>query len=523
MDGMTNISRPAWSVRRLFARSATMAAVVVLLASCEQSLLSVVQNDVKASTAPKNPTIEVYRGGTQITNGATYDFGSQPNGSDFDVVFTLKNTGSGDLTLSANPAVSPSNITAGFSVYTLPASIIAAGSSSNVVIRFHPNTAITYNATATIVSNATNLPSFSFTVTGVGVAPDTIPPTGSIAISGGAQYTQGTTINLVLSATDTGGGTVQQMLIGNDAGFTGNSWEPYATTRVWTLTTGDALKTIYVRYKDTSSNPSGIYSVTITLDTVNPSFTTVTPANNTTNVSRTSTVVFNFSENMDQTTFTTASVKLTEVETSSSITCTLSKTATTATLTPSAPLKFGYAYRASVTAAIKDLSGRILSNPGNVSTFRVLDDYFENPNDNNASARAFDVSSGGMGPADIRTVQFQSGALNSVAILGDTADFYKITISPSDAFTLHVRAYFSDAAGTLQAAGTDEIILYLTHAGAGLGGIQTIVTSAANDKSYDYDLSTGGLSGDFIILVYNNSGTANLRTYNLWWWAEPGI
>jgi len=58
------------------------------------------------------------------------------------------------------------------------------------------------------------------------------------------------------------------MCISNTSSCT--AWETYATTRAWTLTTGDGTKTVYVWYKDGAGNISTLYSDTIILDTTAP-------------------------------------------------------------------------------------------------------------------------------------------------------------------------------------------------------------------------------------------------------------
>ncbi|MFY9397803.1 MAG: PKD domain-containing protein [Desulfomonilia bacterium] len=95
---------------------------------------------------------------------------------------------------------------------------------------------------------------------------DTTPPTGSVVINGGAATTSSRTVTLTLSATDSGGSVVG-MRFSND----GKSWSSevsYATSRQWTLTSGDGLKTVYANFKDASGNwMSSPASDTITLIT----------------------------------------------------------------------------------------------------------------------------------------------------------------------------------------------------------------------------------------------------------------
>jgi hypothetical protein len=92
---------------------------------------------------------------------------------------------------------------------------------------------------------------------------DTTAPTGSITINSGAPYTSSTSVTLELSAQDAGSG-VFQMRISND-GTNWSDWEPYATSKAWTLTSGDGTKTVNVQYQDNAGNVSGSYTATIIL------------------------------------------------------------------------------------------------------------------------------------------------------------------------------------------------------------------------------------------------------------------
>ncbi len=105
--------------------------------------------------------------------------------------------------------------------------------------------------------------------------PDTTPPTGSVTINGGASATNTAAVALTLAATDTSG-PVAQMQFSND-GTTYSAWEAYGTSRTWTLTSGDATKTVYAKFKDTAGNVSAPVSDTITLDMTPPSLSITSP------------------------------------------------------------------------------------------------------------------------------------------------------------------------------------------------------------------------------------------------------
>jgi hypothetical protein len=98
---------------------------------------------------------------------------------------------------------------------------------------------------------------------------DTAGPTGSIVIEGDADYAVSNSVVLTLSASDETGSGVVQMRFSID-GVSWGSWEPYATTKGWALTTGDGTKAVYVQYRDAAGNASTVYEDTIFLDTADP-------------------------------------------------------------------------------------------------------------------------------------------------------------------------------------------------------------------------------------------------------------
>lgn len=80
-------------------------------------------------------------------------------------------------------------------------------------------------------------------------APDRASPSGTVAINGGT--TGSPNITLALSASDTGGAGIRDMMISNTADFTGAVWEPYRAMTDWTLRGGSAgMRTVYVKFCD---------------------------------------------------------------------------------------------------------------------------------------------------------------------------------------------------------------------------------------------------------------------------------
>jgi hypothetical protein len=91
---------------------------------------------------------------------------------------------------------------------------------------------------------------------------DTTPPTGTIKINSGAATTGSRVVTLNLYATDTQGQVVSMQLSNDGTSYTEAA---YASTYQWTLAAGDGVKTVYVRFKDSSGNVSAAVSDAIEL------------------------------------------------------------------------------------------------------------------------------------------------------------------------------------------------------------------------------------------------------------------
>jgi FtsP/CotA-like multicopper oxidase with cupredoxin domain len=92
----------------------------------------------------------------------------------------------------------------------------------------------------------------------------------SFLINNGAPRTNRNAVLLTLSAVDPVGVDTMQF---SDDGVNYTSEEPYATGKAWTLSQGDGLKTIYVRFRDKSLPSGHLYepiTASIVLDTVAP-------------------------------------------------------------------------------------------------------------------------------------------------------------------------------------------------------------------------------------------------------------
>ena len=103
---------------------------------------------------------------------------------------------------------------------------------------------------------------------------DAASPQGTILINGGAEFTNGSTVSLELTATDPGTSPsgVFEMRFSND-GSTWGAWEPVGPMSVWALSPGDGPKTVHAQYRDGVLNEStGPITDEITRDTQPPFF-----------------------------------------------------------------------------------------------------------------------------------------------------------------------------------------------------------------------------------------------------------
>ena len=94
------------------------------------------------------------------------------------------------------------------------------------------------------------------------------PTGGGFTINSGATYTRLTSSTLNITCPTDSWATVQ-MAYGTSASPT--NWESCTTSASQTLTSGDGLKTVYVRFKDGGENFTSDYTQTITLDQTSPS------------------------------------------------------------------------------------------------------------------------------------------------------------------------------------------------------------------------------------------------------------
>jgi hypothetical protein len=81
---------------------------------------------------------------------------------------------------------------------------------------------------------------------------DPVLPQGFITINDGASTTTSPNVTLTIAASP----DTVEMLISNDPGFAGAVWEPFATSKSWTLAGSSGLQFVYARFRDSADNVS---------------------------------------------------------------------------------------------------------------------------------------------------------------------------------------------------------------------------------------------------------------------------
>ncbi|MCK4443820.1 MAG: Ig-like domain-containing protein, partial [Thermoplasmata archaeon] len=181
------------------------------------------------------------------------------------------------------------------------------------------------------------------------------PPTGSIIINDGDEYSTSTTVTLALTYSG-GSSAVSQVRYSNDGVWDTENWEAPAPTRSWTLESGDGAKTVYYQIENNDGLRSPTYSDDITLDTEMPDIFHVQPEDGSKDVQVTTTITLTFSEKMDESSTEDAFGLLMKNDEVSG-TITWSSNGRRLTFTPTEELKKGSTYKVIVSFAAQDLAG----------------------------------------------------------------------------------------------------------------------------------------------------------------------
>lgn len=195
----------------------------------------------------------------------------------------------------------------------------------------------------------------------VKVGVDTTRPTGSIIINNDDPQSSSSAVTLSLTFSDALSG-VSMVRFSNDGVWDTESWESPSTTRAWTTTSGDGMKTVYYQVVDRAGLESATYSDDIELDTdgprgvTHPTVISVNPQDNEPEVDVTTNIVVEFDESMnEQETGNAFSLmkEATEVQGTTS----WSDDGETLTFIPNNPLEDGTTYRIRVSTDAEDVDG----------------------------------------------------------------------------------------------------------------------------------------------------------------------
>ncbi|HAL86081.1 MAG TPA: hypothetical protein DCM31_03900 [Deferribacteraceae bacterium] len=165
------------------------------------------------------------------------------------------------------------------------------------------------------------------------------------------------------------------------------------------LSGSNGLKSVYVWVKDLNENISLPASDTIILDTVAPYVVSITPSNNSTNVSRSTNISVRFSEPVLASSLTASNLSLTNQSTLEAVTSgNLTISGNTVTFNPASDLSAGTAYTVNISTGVTDLAGNALSSAGQsyfvTSSAASIDDE-----DNNTDSGSSGGGGGGSGCA----------------------------------------------------------------------------------------------------------------------------
>ncbi|MEI6462305.1 MAG: hypothetical protein WCO33_01390 [bacterium] len=121
-----------------------------------------------------------------------------------------------------------------------------------------------------------------YSVPGVAaISPDA--PTGTISINSNDQYTNTNSVTLSITGTDSiNSNSELQMILSNNADFSGSSYQPFYSTFSWKLVNSNGVKTVYMKLKNTLGTESSVFSDSIIYDSIAPTgLSLIYPVNST--------------------------------------------------------------------------------------------------------------------------------------------------------------------------------------------------------------------------------------------------
>jgi uncharacterized repeat protein (TIGR01451 family) len=166
------------------------------------------------------PEMNLKQSTTDIADGGSYDYGSKVSGSDTDVVFTIENTGTADLTLTT-PLTLGGADAGEYSIQSQPTSPITASGTTTFTVRFSPTSAGAKTATIAIANNDSDENPYDLTLNGTGLV--------YVMISGHIKYSNDDPVEDVDIKFSNDGGTVTTDATGYYKRFITEGWSGTAT------------------------------------------------------------------------------------------------------------------------------------------------------------------------------------------------------------------------------------------------------------------------------------------------------
>jgi hypothetical protein len=224
-------------------------------------------------TPPAAPEMNIKGTGVSIADGDTTpdladhtDFGSvNMTGGTVDRVFTIENTGAGDLTLSGSPLVEITGADAAdFTVTVNPSTPVTASGSTSFTVHFDPSAAGARSATVSIANNDADENPYNFDITGTGV--DAAPPKVISALRADANPTGAASVGFTVTFSKSVTGVDGSDFYFPSSGVTGASVTNVSgsgTTYTVTVDTGSGSGVFYLgvgdddTIKDTDGAPLG--------------------------------------------------------------------------------------------------------------------------------------------------------------------------------------------------------------------------------------------------------------------------
>ncbi len=154
------------------------------------------------------PEITLKQGINPIADGGAHDFGSRVTGTDTDVVFTIENTGTSNLTFTTPLSVGGADSDQ-FSIRSQPTSPVAGSGSTDFTVRFSPTSAGDKTAVISIDNNDDDENPYDLTLNGKGTAPEIALKQGINPITDGGAHdfgsrVTGTDMDVVFTIENTG-------------------------------------------------------------------------------------------------------------------------------------------------------------------------------------------------------------------------------------------------------------------------------------------------------------------------------